>query len=205
MDTNTTGVARALEREFGRPRRRRSSLLECLVKTILSQNTNDDLRDAAYEAILRELGSLERLRDAPPEEIERLIRPAGLPKQKSRAIKEIFKIDLKRVCKMEPEEAYRLLTSLKGIGDKTAKVCLLFVCRMPFFPVDTHIARVASRMGLASGSRERISRRLEELFDPKDYYPLHINLMRLGRAYCKPRNPLCSSCPVRDYCASANE
>ncbi len=175
------------------------------MKTILSQNTNDELRDVAYERLVKKFGGVEGLKEAPLPEIEEAIRPAGLPKQKARAIKEIFKLDLKRVCKMSPPEAYRLLTSLKGIGDKTAKVCLLFVCKMPFFPVDTHIARVASRMGLASGPRKRISQRLEELFDPKDYYPLHVNLIRLGRTYCKPKKPLCSSCPVREFCQSAEK
>ncbi len=157
---------------------------------------------------MEKFGSWEETGAASLKEIARAIRMAGLHEQKARAIKALMELardhgyDLSFVGKMKPEEAYAFLRRVRGIGDKTAKVCLLFSCGMPFFPVDTHISRVARRLGLAGEKwpRERVSQLLEELFDPEDYYSLHINLIELGRELCKPRGPRCGECPMSDSC-----
>ncbi len=204
----TKDIPKVLETRYGRPARKPRPLLECLVKTILSQNTNDKLRDEAYSRLREAFGSWEEMHGARASEISHAIRVAGLYEQKSRAIKALLEMasehdyDLSFLCKTRPDEAYSFLRGIKGIGDKTAKVCLLFSCGMPLFPVDTHIARVARRLGLADEkwTRERISRRMEELFDPKDYYCLHLNLIELGRELCRPRGPRCGECPVREAC-----
>lgn len=209
----TNDIPRALEARYGRPKKHGRPILDCLVKTILSQNTTDTLRDKAYSRLLKKYGSWEEMHGASVSEIARVIGVAGLHDQKARAIAALLEMasdhgyELSFVCKMKPAEAYSFLRALRGIGDKTAKVCLLFSCGMPFFPVDTHIARVAKRLGLAGGkwSRERISQHLEELFDPKDYYSLHINLIELGRELCKPRGPRCGECPLREACEYALE
>ena len=204
----TRDIPEALEARYGRPGRRPRPILDCLVRTILSQNTTDRLRDQAFSLLTRKFPSWKKMRSARVSEISRTISVAGLHEQKARAIKALLEIagdhgyDLSFICKMKPEDAYSFLRGVKGIGDKTAKVCLLFSCGMPFFPVDTHIARVARRLGLAGGkwARERISRRMEELFDPRDYYSLHLNLIELGRELCKPRGPRCGECPVGEVC-----
>jgi len=206
-------IPKALEARYGRPERRPRPLLECLIKTILSQNTNDRLRDEAYASLTEAFGSWDAMRQASLSEISEAIKSAGLQDQKSRAIKALLELsaehghDLSFICRMKPRDAYALLVSIEGIGDKTAKVCLLFSCGMPFFPVDTHINRVAKRLGLAvaSWTRERVSQHLSELFDPADYYSLHLNLIELGRELCKPSEPRCHECPISEACRYARE
>ncbi|MGC8893227.1 MAG: endonuclease III domain-containing protein [candidate division WOR-3 bacterium] len=207
----TKEIPKALEARYGRPRRMPRPLLDCLVKTILSQNTTDKLRDEAYSRLTERFASWEKMREARVSEITHAIRVSGLHEQKTEAIKALLEMasehdyDLSFICKMGPAQAYALLRGIKGIGDKTAKVCLLFSCGMPFFPVDTHIARVTRRLGLADEkwTRERISRCLEELFESGDYYALHINLIELGRELCRPRGPKCGECPIRKACKYA--
>ncbi len=182
--------------------------MDCLVLTILSQNTNDKLRDQAYQQLVRMFPSWDRVLEAPTEEIARTIAKAGLSNQKSSAVKRLlmwskqWDHDLSWMCEAEPQEAYETLTAIKGIGDKTAKVCLLFCCHMPFFPVDTHISRVSKRLGIAKPNwdRQKISQRFQEMFPPQSFYHLHINLIELGRRVCKPRKPLCNQCPVESVC-----
>jgi len=206
-------IPKALEARYGRPERKPRPILECLIRTILSQNTNDRLRDQAYERLTEAFGSWEDMRRASPSKISEVIKPAGLHDQKSKAIKALLELaaehgyDLSFLCKMKPRDAYAFLLSVKGIGDKTAKVCLLFSCGMPFFPVDTHISRVAKRLGLAvaNWTRERVSQHLSSLFDPADYYSLHLNLIELGRELCKPSSPRCDECPINRACRHARE
>ncbi|MEO0157187.1 MAG: endonuclease III [candidate division WOR-3 bacterium] len=202
-------IPKILEARYGRPKRKPKPLLDCLVRTILSQNTNDKLRDEAYSQLLKRFGSWKEAREATVSEIARAIRVAGLHEQKARAIKALIELasaygyDLSFVSEMDPDQAYAFLRKIRGIGDKTAKVCLLFSFGMPFFPVDTHINRVAKRIGLAhkNWTRERVSERLERLFEPRDYYSLHLNLIELGRDLCKPREPRCGECPIRAVCS----
>jgi len=91
---------------------------------------------------------------------------------------------------------------IPGVGPKTAAIVLLFSLGKPAFPVDTHIYRVTGRLGLRPPkmSREQAHLWLEALFPPDTYYDVHLNLIRLGRTYCRPRNPKCAECPLRDLC-----
>ena len=198
-------IPRLLEAAYGSPRPRPGDMLSCLVKTILSQNTNDRLRDVAYRRLREAVGGdWRRMWELSDEELEELIRPAGLPRGKARALRALLgRWDgVGDLCGMEPGQALRRLLAIPGIGPKTARVCLLFVCGHPFFPVDTHIARVARRLGLVppKASRERIMETLERAFSPRDFYSLHINMIRLGREFCRPRRPRCGECPLRGVC-----
>ncbi len=203
-------VHRRLLEAFGRPRRSRLDPVDELVCTILSQNTNDQNRDRAFEALRARFPTWEAVRDAPTEEVARAIRVAGLANQKAPRIQEALRrigqangrLSLDFLRDLPTEEARAWLENLPGVGPKTAAIVLLFALDKPAFPVDTHIYRVTGRLGLRppNMSVEKAHRWLEAVFPPETYYDAHLNLIELGRRYCRPRNPRCAQCPVLDLC-----
>jgi endonuclease-3 len=168
------------------------------------------LRDKAYDSLRQRFPSWEQVRDAPIEEVARAIQIAGLSQQKAPAIQRALRrisaergeLSLDFLRDMPLEEAKQWLTSIKGVGPKTAAIILLFALDRPAFPVDTHIHRVTRRLGLlpANASREKAHELLEELFPPEAYYPIHLNLIRHGREVCQARRPRCEVCILRDLC-----
>jgi endonuclease III len=188
-----------------------------LILTVLSQSTNDRNRDVAYLA-LRERFPQDtwlRVRDAPVDVIEEAIRPGGISKVKSARIKSILRaitdsapgheLSLDWLSELTVPEAQRYLTSLPGVGRKTAACVLLFALGMRDIPVDTHVARVGSRLGLF-----RPSAPFEELHDTMlaitpsgEELELHLNLLRHGRRTCYARRPDCAGCALQRMCPSA--
>jgi endonuclease-3 len=181
-----------------------------LVSTILSQNTNDVNRDVAYQRLTQRLPTWEAVRDVDVEEVVEAIRPAGLANQKGPRIQEALRtiteergeLDLGFLADLPLEEARDWLTSMKGVGPKTAAIVLLFALDRPAFPVDTHVHRVTKRLGLIGPktSREKAHDEMERLVEPQDYFVFHINLIQHGRQICSSRKPKCSECPLRDLC-----
>lgn len=194
--------------EKGNPGNR--DLIALLISTILSQNTNDALRDRALERLKARFSSWEEVRDAPLAEVEEAIKVAGLARQKAhriqRALRRITEergtLDLSFLRHMEPEEAKRWLMSIEGIGHKTAAIILLFGLGMPAFPVDTHIFRVSKRLGLIPerATREKAHEILENLIPPGYYYSFHLNMIEHGRKVCAARKPKCRECILNDLC-----
>jgi endonuclease-3 len=194
----------------GRPENRDRDPVDVLVSAILSQNTNDKLRDRALKTLRNRLSTWEAVRDAPVDEIAAAIRVCGLSQQKSARVKRALEriteeegdISLDFLKGMEVAKAKRWLTSIKGIGPKTAAIVLLFGLDMPAFPVDTHVHRVTGRLGLIGPktSREKAHDVLERLVPQDDYYPFHITLIRHGREVCVARGPKCEICVLTDLC-----
>ena len=195
-----------------RPRPRRDPLTE-LVHVILSQNTNDTNRDRAFAALRARFKDWGEVLSARPSAVARAIQVGGLGNIKAARIKGILKevqgkfgrLSLNLLKDMEVEEARRLLLSFKGVGPKTAACVLLFSLKKPAFPVDTHIYRVGKRLGLIpkGASPERAHQVMEGMIRPERYFPLHINLINLGRELCHPRRPECPRCPLSQLCPSA--
>ena len=178
-----------------------------LVLTVLSQSTNDRNRDVAFLRLRERLPSWEAVRLAPVEAVERAIQPGGLHVQKSRRIQEILRavgepLDLGWMASAPVEEARAALLALPGVGRKTAACVLLFAFGRPDVPVDTHVSRVATRLGLL-----RPGAGFEELHDamlaltPRGAeLELHVNLLRHGRRTCEAGRPRCSACALRRMC-----
>lgn len=181
-----------------------------LISTILSQNTNDTNRDLAYDSLLKDFPTWDAIRDAPQDQVENSIKIAGLANQKAPAIQNALRIISEERGKIEldflrtktSQEATDWLTNLKGVGPKTAAIVLLFSLNMPAFPVDTHVYRVTGRLGIRPEkmSAAKAHTFLAEQFSPDTYYPVHLNLIRLGREICKARHPLCQKCPLNNIC-----
>jgi endonuclease III len=186
-----------------------------LVSTILSQNTNDANLDRAFESLRQRYGTWEQVRDADPSSVIEAIRTAGLANQKGPRIQQVLKeitaergsLDLGFLSGLPLEEARLWLMKFKGVGPKTAAIVLCFSLGRPAFPVDTHIYRVTGRIGLRPEKMtvEDAHPHLESLFPPEAYYAAHLNLIRLGREICSPRNPACEHCPLQVICNYARK
>jgi len=184
--------------------------LDELISTILSQNTNDINRDRAFEALKNRFPTWEAARDAMEELVIDTIRTAGLANQKGPRIQNILKqitlqcglLDLGFLKDMSTQDASDWLTQFKGVGPKTAAIVLLFSLDKPAFPVDTHIYRVSGRIGLRPRkmTADQAHKYLEGCFTKDMYYPVHLNMIRLGREICLARNPKCKQCPLSSQC-----
>ena len=186
--------------------------LETLVLTILSQNTNDTNRDRAYASLLSAFGGFEAVRTAPTDAVAEAIKIGGLNQQKARSIQaalnrileEQKSLSLDFLQALPKAEALAWLLDLPGVGPKTAGIVLLFSFGVPYFPVDTHIRRVMTRVGvLETGDdpHDVLNRRLPE--DAELLAMLHVQAIQLGRRYCHPKRPECEQCPLMDGCAWA--
>jgi endonuclease-3 len=184
--------------------------LDELVLTVLSQNTNDRNRDVAYERLRDRFRDWTAVAHAPEAEVEEAIRPGGISKVKAGRIKTMLgaieaergSLDLGFLADAPREEALGFLERLPGVGRKTAACVLLFSFDRPEVPVDTHVYRVASRLGLI---RPRAS--FAEAHDvllgvtaPGEAYEVHVNLIRHGRRLCTARAPACPECPLLTLC-----
>ncbi len=209
-------VHRRLLAFYGQPAWQGPALaVDELVSTILSQNTNDINRDRAYVSLRRKFPSWDQVRMAEPDEVIAAIRMAGLSRQKGPRIQNVLNqivaergsLDLDFLKDLPLEEARAWLMKFKGVGPKTAAIVLLFSFGRPAFPVDTHIYRVTGRLGLRPEKMtvEQAHITLEKLFPPESYYAAHLNIIRLGREICTPRNPNCPHCPLCTICNYARE
>jgi endonuclease-3 len=192
-----------------------------LILTVLSQSTNDRNRDVAYLALRERFPMWEEVRDAPVDEVEEAIRPGGISKVKSARIKSILRaitdtapahgaspddpLSLDWLLGETVPEAQAYLTSLPGVGRKTAACVLLFALGMRDVPVDTHVSRVGTRLGMfRAGARfAELHDTMLELTPPGEELELHLNLLRHGRRTCHARRPACGDCVLARICPSA--
>ncbi|HEY6778452.1 MAG TPA: endonuclease III [Thermoleophilaceae bacterium] len=196
-----------LRREYGRPvlRAHRAPIDE-LILTVLSQNTNDRNRDVAWARLRERFPTWDAVREAPVAEIEDAIRPGGLAPTKAVRIKRILEaLGEDDLCWLEDaplEEARDYLCDLPGVGRKTAACVLLFSFGRPEVPVDTHVYRVASRLGLIrpGASFDEAHDEMLRLVAPEDAYEIHVLLIRHGRRTCIAREPRCAECALRRMC-----
>ncbi len=196
---------------YGDPERRRcGDPVGQLVATILSQNTSDVNTERAYAALRAAFRDWRAVMEAPTEAVAEAIRSGGLANQKAPRIQAALRriheargdFDLDWLAALPVDEARRWLDDLPGVGNKTASIVLLFCFGRPAFPVDTHVHRVTRRLGLApaKASPDQVMRIIEAHTPPDWFYPLHLNLIRHGRAVCKARAPRCDGCPLADIC-----
>jgi endonuclease III len=204
-------IARRLRRAYGAPPApRRLPPLDELVLTILSQNTNDTNRDRAYADLRSKLPEWEDVADAPLPVIERAIRSGGLAPTKAPRIRAVLRtlrdrgiaLDDRALRRIRHDRLYELLVALPGVGPKTAACVLLFSLDRPYFPVDTHVHRVAIRLGLVAprATAARTQEQLQAALAPEDMYQVHMNLIRHGRHVCVALRPICSQCVLNDIC-----
>ena len=196
-----------------------------LILTVLSQSTNDRNRDVAYLALRERFPTWEDVRDAPVDEVEEAIRHGGISKVKSARIKSILAaitetapahaqsagialddpLSLDWLVNLSVPEAQGYLTSLPGVGRKTAACVLLFALGMRDIPVDTHVSRVGTRLALfrPGAPFEEMHDEMLEITPPGEELEFHLNLLRHGRRTCHARRPACADCALQHMCPSA--
>jgi len=201
-----------LREEYGRPNGRpHGAPIDELVLTVLSQNTNDRNRDVAYGRLRDRFPSWAAVRDAPVDEVEEAIRPGGLAPSKAPRIQDILRAigddDLARLADEPLEQARAELCELPGVGRKTAACVLLFSFGRPDIPVDTHVYRVGTRLGLfrPNAPLDEAHDEMLRLARGSDPYEAHMALIRHGRRVCFARSPACQECPLRRMCPYARD
>ncbi len=184
--------------------------LDELMLTILSQNTSDRNSGRAFRLLKAAYPTYEAVLEAPVPELYEVIKPAGLGNIKAPRIQAVLAEILRRrggldlaFLKEQPmAEAREWLITLPGIGPKTAACVLCFACGMPALPVDTHVHRVAQRLGLIGPKvgADAAHDLLERAVAPEDVYEFHVNMILHGRQICHALRPECPRCPLADVC-----
>jgi endonuclease-3 len=204
-------IIRLLQKEYGSITwRSRTDPLSELIMTILSQNTSDHNSRRAFDSLLSRFGSWEAVAGGSVGDIAEAIKLGGLAQVKAPRIKKILEqiqaqrgsLNLKFLKKMPAAEANEWLQSLPGVGPKTAACVLLFSLGKPVLPVDTHIHRVAKRLGLIDSrvSAEKAHEILGGMVPDDDVYQFHILLIEHGRRVCKAQRPRCRECILLKGC-----
>jgi endonuclease-3 len=193
---------------------RRLEPLEELVVTVLSQNTSDVNRDRAYAAMRQRFPTWEDLAGADPGALADAIRPGGLANTKAPRILAILgeirqrehgSLDLSWMRRASAAKVRGYLTSLPGVGPKTAACVLAFSLGRAALPVDTHVFRVARRLGFLDDRTDaaRAHAVMEAAVPSRLRVRMHVGLIRLGRQICRAGRPRCDVCPLKDLCPTA--
>jgi endonuclease-3 len=173
---------------------------ETIVTTALSAHTTDAIVDKVTPALFIRYPTPARLARAKQRDVERIIRPVGLYRAKAKNIVAAAKMIEKDFGGKVPCRREELV-KLPGVGRKTANVVLIKAFGVPAMPVDTHVFRVANRIGLAHAKTpERTEDELVEVIPRKHLGAAHFYFILHGRRICRARKPLCKSCPIVRWC-----
>jgi len=204
-------IINKLENAYGKRvwREHRDPVSE-LILTILSQHTSDTNSRRAFDKLISDFRTWDDVLNANPDDIAQSIWNAGLARVKAPRIKAILQMVLQRrgsldlafLAELPLDEAKLWLEQLPGVGPKTAGCVLLFSLGIPALPVDTHVHRVAKRLGLidAKTSADKAHQLLEPLIPPQQIYSFHINMIEHGRQVCGAQNPKCDKCVLEAGC-----
>ena len=192
----------------------RMEALDELLFTVLTQHTSDSNAEVAYRAMRERYPTWGEVLEADTDLLANAIRHGGLANQKAPRLQAILAEILKRrgdfsidfLAELPLDDAREWLTTLSGVGPKTAAVTLAFSLGMPAMPVDTHVYRIARRLGLISltTSVDEAHVLMESQVPPERVYAYHVQLIAHGRRTCKAQRPLCDDCPLADLCPSAD-
>jgi endonuclease-3 len=182
---------------------RHSNPFELLVATVLSAQCTDERVNEVTPALFSEYPDPEALAAAPLGRLEEMIRPTGFFRMKARNLQAAARA-LAEQYGGEVPASLEELTKLPGVGRKTANVVLSVAFGIPGLPVDTHVARVSKRLGLASGKdADSIEAELVKLYPPSEWGALSLRMILHGRKICRARSPRCGSCVLAHLCPSA--
>lgn len=175
---------------------------QVLIGTILSQRTRDENTARASLALFRKYPDARSLSNAPIADLERLVRGTGYYRVKARAIRECAAQILTRFGGVVPRDLESLQT-LPSVGPKTANCVLVFGYGIPGIPVDTHVHRLANRLGwVRTKTPEETEERLRVVVPERYWIPINPVLVQHGQNLCRPRGPRCAECPIEEECAT---
>jgi len=171
-----------------------------LITTILSQRSKDENTEKAALQLFRDGWDMQTIANQPPEALYDRIKPSGLYRQKAKNIVDTSKILIEKYRGKVPSNIEEL-TQLPGVGRKTANIVLWVSFSIPAMAVDTHVHRIANRLGwINTTTPEKSEFALMAVLDPELWGPINGAMVEFGKAVCKPRTPLCPSCVVKTAC-----
>ncbi len=173
---------------------------DVLLATVLSARTRDEQVLKAYPKLRARFPTLASLAEASASEIADAIKEIGLYRAKARSVKGIAEALLRDHAGAVPRAMVGLV-ALPGVGRKTANCVLCYAFKQPAIAVDTHVFRIANRLGWTRSRRPEDTERALMRLIPKDLW-LHVNrvFVQFGRAICLPGHPRCWACPVSAWC-----
>ncbi len=209
-----SAVSKLLRRRYGDfAHHNRKDPLEELLFIICSVQTQESSYRRTFRDLRRTFPRFEELAAAPARKIEKPLVPGGLYRTKSRAIRAICKrivklhgrLSLAPLKKLSDDEAEAMLISLPGVGLKVARCVMLYSLGRQVFPVDTHCWRVSRRLGWVRSTKDGVCtavdmNRLQAKIPPELRFSLHVNLISLGREFCRSGRPRCENCPLGKEC-----
>ena len=174
---------------------------ELVIAVMLSAQTTDKSVNVVTPILFEKYPSLDDLNKASLEDIEEILKPIGLYKNKAKNLKGIVKDLIERFNYIVPSDKEQLMT-LPGVGNKTAGVIRAEIFQIPDLPVDTHILRIAKRLKLAKKDDEPIDveRKLKKIIPEERWIKSHHQLIHFGRYFCTARSPQCQNCKISDMC-----
>lgn len=174
---------------------------ELLLAVMLSAQTTDKRVNTVTEVMFNKYPNLEKLKDAEIKDLENIIHPLGSFRKKAQYTKEIAKIIVEEYNGVVPTNK-DILTTLPGIGRKTANVFLSEFYGYPAIAVDTHVERVSKRLKMAYLKDDvyKVEKKLERKFPKEEWSKRHLQLVLFGRYHCKAIKPNCSNCKLKDIC-----
>ena len=171
-----------------------------LVRTILSQRTRDENTDQATNNLFSKYKDIYEVVEAPTEDVQELIKPAGFYRVKAGRIQEVSQILIDEYGGEVPDTLEELV-KLPGVGRKTANCVLVFAFELPAIPVDTHVHRISNRMGLVNTKNPDDTEMELSKIAPKELWiKLNDLMVQFGQNICKPTSPQCEMCPVNYLC-----
>ncbi|MCI4357838.1 MAG: endonuclease III [Thermoplasmata archaeon] len=175
---------------------------QVLIGTILSQRTRDEATDVASARLFARYPDAGSLAIASPSELEPLIRGTGFYHTKARVLPKCARAILERFAGEVPNDLGRLMT-LPGVGPKTANCVVVFGYGLPGMPVDTHVHRIANRLGVVrTDTPEETEVALRRIVPERFWLPLNPVLVQHGQNLCRPIHPKCPECPIVEFCAT---
>lgn len=204
-------AALILHTAYGSPRHgNKDDPMDELVFIILSQMTTQKSFSRVFDRLKEEVGTWDTVLRMPLRKVRALIKDAGLSNQKAPRLKTILgkikgdfgRVSLDALHGMPNDEAENYLTSLPGVGRKTAKCIMMYSLGRKVLPVDTHVWRVAQRLGLVGKdvTYHGVHDAMEAAVSPGDRYSFHVNAVEHGRTLCVHTRPHCSRCPLNRLC-----
>lgn len=209
-------VEKRLRKCFGQPRHgNKLNPLDELLYILLSLQTTRINCQRSYRSLRRAFPRWSLLAEASAANIRKPINFAGLGRQRAHKIAAIARrihrdngcVSLSRLKNLSSEQAERYLTSLPGVGKKTARCILMYSLDRAVFPLDTHCARILKRLGfdIPNGSLRKCEDQIQDLIPPEIRYSLHVTMIGLGRDTCTSKRPRCSLCPLLSMCPTGQE
>lgn len=204
-------VCETIEYEYGRSRLcNPKSPTDDLVYIVLSNKTTPKTAKETFRRLKRRFPDWCVMIDARLSEVRRILKPAGLSDVKSRQLRgalrrirrDFGRCSLTRLKQLSADEAQEYLTSLQGVSEKVAKCVMMYTLNFDVLPVDSHMHRVATRLGWTTRKRaDQCHTELEALVKPHYRFAFHVGCIAHGRSVCRPSQPDCESCVIQQYCA----